>query len=122
MSRLSNPVYRRRALQFAADALLAAAAFALAFKLRFLDVPGGIPERYETCSRARSPSSRSARRSCSSVFGLHQKWWRYFRLPDLWPLVRAARVAVGLMVLVFAVAKPYADDLPRSVVVFDFLC
>ena len=23
------------------------------------------------------------------LFGLHQQWWRYFRLPDLWPLVRA---------------------------------
>jgi FlaA1/EpsC-like NDP-sugar epimerase len=55
------------------------------------------------------------------LFGQHQKWWRYFRLPDLWPLVRAAIVAVAVMVVVFAIAQPFADDLPRSVVVFDFL-
>ena len=27
------------------------------------------------------------------LLGLHQQWWRYFRLPDLWPLVRALAVA-----------------------------
>ena len=47
MSPWRDPSIRRRALQFAVDALLAAGAFALAFNLRFLDVPGGIPERYE---------------------------------------------------------------------------
>ena len=36
------------------------------------------------------------------LFGLHQQWWRYFRLPDLWPLVRALAVASALLVLVFA--------------------
>ena len=25
------------------------------------------------------------------LFGLHQQWWRYFRLPDIWPLLRALR-------------------------------
>ena len=48
MARLMDPVYRRRAEQFVADAVLAAAAFALAFVLRFLDVPFGIPHRYVT--------------------------------------------------------------------------
>ena len=96
-------------------------AFALAFKLRFLDASGGIPDRYWTMLTARSPSSRSARRSCSSVLGLHGKWWRYFQLPDLWPVVRAAAVASGLLVAVFTLAKPYAYSLPRSIVVFDFL-
>ena len=55
------------------------------------------------------------------LFGQHQKWWRYFRLPDLWPLLRAALLSVALLVLVFAIAQPYPDDLPRSVVVFDLL-
>ncbi len=55
------------------------------------------------------------------VLGLHGKWWRYFQLPDLWPVVRAAAVASGLLVAVFTLAKPYAYNLPRSVVVFDFL-
>ena len=55
------------------------------------------------------------------LFGLHQQWWRYFRLPDLWPLFRALAVASVLMVVVFVLAKPYADSLPRSVIIFDFI-
>ena len=121
MSRLTDPVYRRRALQFGADAVLAAAAFALAFKLRFLDVSGGIPERYETMLAGSIVFVALGQALVFELFGQHQKWWRYFRLPDLWPLVRTAAIATGLLVLVFAVAKPYPDDLPRSVAMFDFL-
>ena len=111
----------RRAQQFAADALLAAAAFALAFKLRFLDVPGGIPDRYETMLAGSIAFVAIGQAVVFELLGQHQKWWRYFRLPDLWPLVRAALVSVALLVLVFAVAKPYAYDLPRSIAIFDLL-
>jgi FlaA1/EpsC-like NDP-sugar epimerase len=121
MSRLRNPSHLRRAQQFAADAALAALAFALAFKLRFLDVAGGIPDRYEDMLAGSIAFVAIGQALVFDLFGQHQKWWRYFRLPDLWPLVRAAIVAVALLVVVFAVAKPYAYDLPRSVVVFDFL-
>jgi FlaA1/EpsC-like NDP-sugar epimerase len=124
MSRLRaarDPVYRRWALQFAADALLAAAAFALAFKLRFLDASGGIPDRYWTMLTGAIVFVAVGKAVVFSVLGLHRKWWRYFQLPDLWPVVRAAAVASGLLVAVFTLAKPYAYNLPRSVVVFDFL-
>ena len=46
------------------------------------------------------------------LLGQHQQWWRYFRLTDLWPLVRALAVASALLVLVFALAKPYAGQPP----------
>jgi FlaA1/EpsC-like NDP-sugar epimerase len=121
MSRLRDPSIRRRALQFGADALLAAAAYFLAFKLRFLDTLGGIPERYEDMLAGSIVFVALGQAAVYEVFGQHQKWWRYFRLPDLWPLVRAAFVAIALLVLVFAIAQPYPDDLPRSVVVFDLL-
>ena len=55
------------------------------------------------------------------LLGQHQQWWRYFRLPDLWPLFRALIVATVVMVLVFVLAKPYADSLPRSVIILDFI-
>jgi FlaA1/EpsC-like NDP-sugar epimerase len=121
MARLTDPVYRRRALELLADALLAAAAFALAFKLRFLDVPGGIPDRYETMLVGSIAFVAIGKALVIELFGLHQQWWRYFRLPDLWPLVRALLVASAVMVIVFALAQPYEDNLPRSVVIFDFL-
>ncbi|HEY7151896.1 MAG TPA: nucleoside-diphosphate sugar epimerase/dehydratase [Solirubrobacterales bacterium] len=124
MSRLRaarDPVYGRRALQFAADAVLAAIAFGLAFKLRFLDASGGIPDRYWTMLTGAIVFVAVGKAIVFSVLGLHGKWWRYFQLPDLWPVVRAAAVASGLLVAVFTLAKPYAYNLPRSVVVFDFL-
>jgi len=114
-------VYGRRALQFAADAVLAAIAFALAFKLRFLDASGGIPDRYWTMLTGAIVFVAVGKAIVFGVLGLHGKWWRYFQLPDLWPVVRAAAVASGLLVAVFTLAKPYAYNLPRSVVVFDFL-
>ena len=93
MSRLRaarDPVYGRRALQFAADAVLAAIAFALAFKLRFLDASGGIPDRYWTMLTGAIVFVAVGKAIVFGVLGLHGKWWRYFQLPDLWPVVRAA--------------------------------
>ena len=99
MSRLTDPVYRRRALEFAADALLAAAAFALAFKLRFLDVPGRDPRplrddarRLGRVRRARQGAGVRAPRPAPEVVAL---------LPAPRPLAagpRRWRVASALLV------------------------
>ena len=121
MHRLTDPVNRRRALEFAADAVLAAAAFALAFTLRFLDDGGNLPERYETMLLGSVAFVAIGKALVVELFGLHQQWWRYFRLPDLWPLFRALAVATVLMVLVFVLAKPYDYSLPRSVIILDFI-
>ena len=119
LSRLTDPVYRRRALEFAADALLCAAAFALAFKLRFLDER--MPERYETMLVGSIAFVAVGKAAVLEVLGMHQQWWRYFRLPDLWPLFRSLAIASALMVLVFVLAKPFPDGLPRSVVILDLI-
>ncbi|MGH2926335.1 MAG: polysaccharide biosynthesis protein [Solirubrobacterales bacterium] len=120
-ARFGDPVYTRRALQFAADALLAALAFALAFKLRFLDASGGIPSRYWTMLTGTIVFVAIGKSVVFGLLGLHGKWWRYFQLPDLWPVIRAAAVATGLLVAVFTLAKPYAYNIPRSIVVFDLM-
>jgi FlaA1/EpsC-like NDP-sugar epimerase len=119
--RLQDPVYKRRAQQFAADAVLAAAAFSLAFVLRFLDVPIGIPHRYVTMLAGSIVFVAIGKSIVFEVLGLHRKWWRYFQLPDMWPVVRASVVASMILVAVFTLAKPYDYNLPRSVVVFDLL-
>jgi FlaA1/EpsC-like NDP-sugar epimerase len=116
-----DPVYRHRALQFVADAVLAAIAYALAFRLRFLDAPGGIPGRYWTMLTGSVGFVALGKAVVFDLLGLHGKWWRYFQLPDLRPVVRAAAIASGLMVGVFTLTKPYAYNLPRSVIVFDLL-
>ncbi|MET0729954.1 MAG: nucleoside-diphosphate sugar epimerase/dehydratase [Solirubrobacterales bacterium] len=121
MSRLADPVLRRRALEFAADALLCAIAFALAFLLRFLDDGGQIPDRYLTMLAGSVAFVAIGKSLVLELLGQHHQWWRYFRLPDLWPLVRALAVASALLVLVFVLVKPYPDSLPRSVVIVDFI-
>jgi len=121
MSRLTDPVYRRRALEFVADALLCALAFALAFKLRFLESRVGIPENYEAMLAGSIAFVAIGKSLVLEVAGQHQQWWRYFRLPDLWPLVRTLAICSALLVVVFALLQPYPDNLPRSVVVYDFL-
>ena len=119
MSRSSSPVYRRRALNSP--------------RMRCSPPP---PSRWPSAAlpgRARwdprplldharrlGRLRRDRHRAVFERLGQHQNWWRYFRLPDLSPLVRAAAVASALGP-VFSLAKPYAYDLPRSVVVFDFL-
>lgn len=121
MERLIDPVYRHRFLQVAADAALAALAFYLAFRLRFLDTPSGLPSRYATMLGGAIVFVAIGKAVLFTVAGLHSKWWRYFTLGDVWPIVRTAALASALLVVVFAIAKPYPDSLPRSVVILDFV-
>jgi len=121
MRRVNDPVYRRRALEFLADALLCAAAFAGAFFVRFLDEGGDLPQRYEEMLLGSVAFVALGKTLVLELLGQHQQWWRYFRLPDLWPLCRTLAIASVLMVLVFVLAKPFPDSLPRSVIIFDFV-
>jgi FlaA1/EpsC-like NDP-sugar epimerase len=121
LARVFDPVYRTRALQLGADALLAAGAFAVAFRLRFLDTPGGIPDRYWTMLWHSIAFVAIGKAFLFEALGLHRDWWRYFRLPELWPVIRGAAIASALLVAVFVLARPFPDGLPRSVIVFDFI-
>ncbi|MGZ5325765.1 MAG: polysaccharide biosynthesis protein [Solirubrobacterales bacterium] len=121
MERLNHPVYRHRTLQAAADAFLVAAAFYLAFRLRFLDSPEGIPERYLDLLTVSIGVVIVGKLAVFAASGLYQKWWRYVTLSDYVSILRAAAIATALLVVCYAVIKPFEDDIPRSVVVMDFL-
>ncbi len=121
MDRLNDPVYRHRLLLFLTDAALAAVAFMLAFRLRFLDTPHGIPDRYWTMLWGSIAFVALGKAIVFSLFGLHQQWWRYFRLPNFMVVLRAVAVASAILVVVFTVAQPFGHNLPRSVAVMDFL-
>ncbi|MFL5872075.1 MAG: polysaccharide biosynthesis protein, partial [Solirubrobacterales bacterium] len=121
MSRLNHPVYRNRVLQVAADAVLVALAYFLAFQLRFLDQPHGWPHRYEVLFAQSVGFVVVGKLVVFAAFGLYQKWWRYVSGRDFLLIFRAVAVSSALLVVVFAVAKPFAHTLPRSVEVIDFL-
>jgi FlaA1/EpsC-like NDP-sugar epimerase len=121
MSRLRSPVLRHRILQLAADAALAALAFYLAFAIRFIDEPGGIPDRYMTMLTGSIVSVALGKTIVFGLLGLHQKWWRYFNLGDIWSVLRACAAASALLIAVFVLAKPFASPIPRSVLIFDLV-
>jgi FlaA1/EpsC-like NDP-sugar epimerase len=121
MRRLNHPVYRNRVLQITADAVLVALAYFLAFQLRFLDDPNGWPQRYETLFAQSVGFVVAGKLVVFYAFGLYQKWWRYVSGRDFLLILRAVAVASALLVVVFAVAKPFEHTLPRSVEVMDFL-
>ncbi len=121
MSRLNHPVYRNRVLQVAADAALVALAYFLAFQLRFLDDPNGLPHRYEVLFAQSVGFVVVGKLIVFAAFGLYQKWWRYVSGRDFLLIVRAVAVASAILVVVFAVAKPFNHALPRSVEVTDFV-
>jgi FlaA1/EpsC-like NDP-sugar epimerase len=120
MRRLTHPAYRHRALQFAADAVLAAVAFALAFVLRFLDV-GGIPERYQEMLWQSIAFVALGKALIFTLLGLHSKWWRYFLTRDFPALLRATALGTAALVVVFTVVQPFDYSIPRSIVVYDFI-
>jgi FlaA1/EpsC-like NDP-sugar epimerase len=121
MSRLNHPVYRNRVLQVAADALLVALAFFLAFQLRFLDEPHGWPHRYQVLFAQSVGFVVVGKLIVFAGFGLYQKWWRYVSGRDFLLIFRAVAVASAILVVLFAVAKPFPHTLPRAVEVTDFV-
>jgi FlaA1/EpsC-like NDP-sugar epimerase len=121
MSRLNHPVYRNRVLQVAADALLVALAFYLAFRLRFLDDPHGLPHRYWVLFAQAVGFVVVGKIVVFAAFGLYEKWWRYVSGRDFLLILRAVAVASALLVVFFAVAQPFKHTLPRSVEVMDFM-
>ncbi len=120
MSRLNHPVYRIRVIQLAADALLVALAYFLAFQLRFLDDPHGWPHRYEVLFGQTVGLVVIGKLVVFAGFGLYQKWWRYVSGRDFIQILRAVAVASALLVVLFAIFQP-DPRLPRSVEVTDFV-
>jgi FlaA1/EpsC-like NDP-sugar epimerase len=121
MQRLNHPVYRNRALQVAADAVLVALSFFLAFQLRFLDDPHGLPPRYQLLFAQAVGIVVVTKLAVFGAFGLYQKWWRYVSGRDFLLILRAVAFASIIIVVLFAVVQPFKHTLPRSVVVIDFI-
>ena len=121
MDRLRHPVFRHRALQVAIDAALVALAFYAAFRLRFLETEGGVPDRYRDMLWGSIAFVVIGKLLVFGGFGLYEKWWRYFRLPDYAGVLRAVAVSTLILAIAFLLIQPFEDPIPRSVLVTDFL-
>jgi FlaA1/EpsC-like NDP-sugar epimerase len=89
------PVTRHRVAQIAADALLIAAAWYLAFQLRF---DTNEPPPYERLFDRTLFVVVVVKLAVFVAFGFYNRWWRYVSTRDMWALARGVTVA-SLVVL-----------------------
>jgi FlaA1/EpsC-like NDP-sugar epimerase len=111
------PITRHRLWQLAADAALIAAAWYLAFQLRF---DFRVPVFYETMLRETLLFVVAIKLAVFVAFGFYQRWWRYVSTRDMWRAVIG--VAVASVLAVAAVYFFYPVErlrLPRGVALFD---
>ncbi|MBA2357894.1 MAG: polysaccharide biosynthesis protein, partial [Actinobacteria bacterium] len=79
------PVNRHRVWQLVADAVLVAAAWWLAFQLRF---DHGLPPFYDTLFNRTIAIVVSIKLVVFVLFGFYNRWWRYVSTKDMWGAAR----------------------------------
>ncbi len=111
------PVTRHRLWQLAADAVMIAAAWYLAFQLRF---DFEVPPWYERMLRETLWLVLAIKLVVFVAFGFYQRWWRYVSTRDMWRALLG--VGVGSVITVVAVYFFYPVEqfrLPRGVALVD---
>jgi FlaA1/EpsC-like NDP-sugar epimerase len=111
------PITRHRLWQLAADAAMIAAAWYLAFQLRF---DFEVPRFYETMLRETLLFVVAIKLAVFVAFGFYQRWWRYVSTRDMWRAL--AGVAVASVLAIAAVYFFYPVErlrLPRGVALVD---
>ncbi len=112
-------ISRYRIWQVVVDAGLLAAAWYLAFWLRF---DTGIPVFYERLMVESFAVVIPLGLAVFALFGLYNHWWRYVSIKDMWAVVRGVTVACIVAELAIWLVNPVPDiRVPRSVVVLDWL-
>jgi FlaA1/EpsC-like NDP-sugar epimerase len=114
-----RPITRHRLFQLTADAAMIAAAWWLAFQLRF---DQGVPVSYERLLWRSLPFVLAIQLAVFVAFGFYHRWWRYVSMRDMWRAVLGVTVAwlvAGLTVYLFA--PVHEVRLPRGVFFMDWL-
>jgi FlaA1/EpsC-like NDP-sugar epimerase len=111
---------RHRLLQLVADGVLIAAAWYLAFRLRFdpFDVPVYYDDYLAWTTIALVVALKLA---VFTLTGIHHRWWRYVSTRDMWGIVRGVTAASLLVYLVFYFAPLNDLRVPRGIAVLDFV-
>jgi FlaA1/EpsC-like NDP-sugar epimerase len=112
-------INRHRVWQLVADAALIAAAWYLAFRLRF---DPKVPPYYHTLFVRSLWFVILLKLLVFVLFGFYNRWWRYVSTRDMWGAARGVTVASLVSSLVVYFAQPVQQiRLPRSVAVMDWL-
>jgi len=112
-------ISRHRLWQVVVDGALVAAAWYLAFQLRF---DHGVPVFYETLFERTILMVVGIKLVVFFVFGFYNHWWRYVSTRDMWRIVRGVTVASLVADLTVYFASPVHDiRLPRSIAAMDWL-
>jgi FlaA1/EpsC-like NDP-sugar epimerase len=111
---------RHRIWRLAADAVLIALAWYLAFKIRFLDLR--IPPFYREYLDAETIALVvGLKLAVFTAFGFYHRWWRYVSTRDMWGAARGVTVASALAYLLLYFVPLHELRVPRSVAVMDWL-
>jgi len=110
---------RHRIWQLAVDAAFVAAAWYLAFELRF---DHGVRPYYQTLFERTILIVVGIKLVTFVLFGFYNHWWRYTSTRDMWRIFRGVTVACLVADLTIYFATPvHGLRLPRSVAVLDWL-
>jgi FlaA1/EpsC-like NDP-sugar epimerase len=113
------PINRHRVWNLVADAALVAAAWWLAFELRF---DRGVPVYYHTLFVRTIAFVVAIKLAVFVLSGFYNRWWRYVSTRDMWGAARGVLVASLVADLTVYFASPVHNvRLPRSIAVLDFL-
>src|ERR671936_2046888 len=117
--RVVIPINRHRIWQLFADGALVAAAWWLAFELRF---DQGVPPYYDTLFRKTILIVVGIKLLVFILFGFYDRWWRYVSTRDMWGAARGVTVASLVADFTVYFASPVSEvRLPRSIAVMDWL-
>ena len=113
------PINRHRVWNLVADAALVAAAWYLAFTLRF---DRGVPVYYHTLFVRTIAFVIVIKLAVFVLSGFYNRWWRYVSTRDMWGAARGVLVGSLIADLTVYFASPVHNvRLPRSIAVLDFL-
>jgi FlaA1/EpsC-like NDP-sugar epimerase len=113
------PISRRRVWQLFFDAALIAAAWRLAYFLRF-DKATPIYYRHLLSWQVFAVIV-AVKLSVFVLFGFYNRWWRYVSTRDMWGAARGVTVATLLADLVLYAFPPAHERLSRGVAALDYL-
>ncbi|MHB1469308.1 MAG: polysaccharide biosynthesis protein [Solirubrobacteraceae bacterium] len=107
ISAAALPIHRHSLLQIAADGVLLALAYFLAFELRF---NGRAPERYESLFDRTIVWVALGGMVVLVASRVYERRWRYSSQRDYWALLRGVVAVVVLTVLAVAVLRPVVES------------